>query len=51
MEVYDQMGRRVTAIRITSSDMQLDVSGWSGGVYFIRVNGTHLSRAGKLLKL
>ncbi|HTR28880.1 MAG TPA: M43 family zinc metalloprotease [Puia sp.] len=51
LEVFDQMGRRVTAIRITSPEMQVDVSGWSSGLYFIGINGSRISRTGKLLKL
>jgi hypothetical protein len=51
LEVIDQLGRRVTAIRITAPEMLLDVSGWSSGIYFIGVNGTRISSTGKVIKL
>jgi hypothetical protein len=51
LEVYDQLGRKVAVVRITSLVMQLDVSGWAGGMYIIRVNGGRGSATGKLLKV
>jgi hypothetical protein len=38
-------------MRITSTEMQLDVSSWSAGVYFIRVSGGRVPEAGKLVKI
>jgi hypothetical protein len=51
LQVYDQMGRKVEEIRITSSEMQLNVSGLAAGVYFIRVSGGKVPMAGKLVKV
>ncbi|HET6256927.1 MAG TPA: M43 family zinc metalloprotease [Puia sp.] len=51
LEVYDQLGRKVAVVRITSMVMQLDVSGWAGGVYFVRVEGGKKGAAIKLLKI
>lgn len=39
LEVYDQLGRQLAAVRITSLELQLDVSGWASGVYFLRTIG------------
>ena len=51
LEVYDRLGRLVAVVRITSLQLQLDVSGWASGVYFIRVNGGRASTAAKLVKI
>jgi hypothetical protein len=51
LEVYDQLGRQVAAVRITSLVLQLDVSGWASGVYFIRVGGGGNGETAKLVKL
>jgi hypothetical protein len=51
LEVFDQMGRRVKVVRITAMVVALDVSGWSPGMYFIRVSGGRGVVAGKLLKV
>jgi hypothetical protein len=51
LEVYDQLGRRVAVVRITSSVLQLDVSGWASGVYFIRVGGGKNGETYKLVKI
>lgn len=51
LEVFDQMGRRVKVVRITAMVVPLDVSGWSPGMYFIRVSGGRGVVAGKLLKI
>ena len=51
MEVYDQLGRLVLTMRITSVELQLDVSSWSAGVYFLRVSGAKVPVAGKLVKI
>jgi hypothetical protein len=50
LEVYDQFGRQVLTMRITSMQLRLDVSSWSAGMYFIRMNGGGKAVAGKLLK-
>jgi hypothetical protein len=51
LEVYDQVGRQVLTMRITSTQLLLDVSSWSAGMYFIRVSGAGKPIAGKLLKV
>ena len=51
LEVYDQLGRRVAVVRITSLVLQLDVSGWASGVYFIRVGGGKNGETAKLVKI
>ena len=51
LEVYDRLGRQMAVVRITSLELQLDVSGWASGVYFIRVNGGRVSTAAKLVKI
>jgi Pregnancy-associated plasma protein-A/Secretion system C-terminal sorting domain len=50
LDVYDQLGRRVLTIRITSTYMQLDVSEWNKGMYLLRVKGVGRA-ASKLLKI
>jgi Pregnancy-associated plasma protein-A/Secretion system C-terminal sorting domain len=51
LEAYDQLGRQVLTMRITSAELQLDVSSWSAGVYFMRVSGGRVPIAGKLVKI
>ncbi|GGA91920.1 M43 family zinc metalloprotease [Puia dinghuensis] len=38
LEVYDRMGQRVMAVRVTNLTFGLDVSRLAGGLYYIRVN-------------
>jgi hypothetical protein len=49
--VYDQLGRKVAELRITSQVLQLDISGWAQGVYFIRVGGGKNGATAKLVKI
>lgn len=51
LDVYNQLGQRVTTMRITSQAMQLDVSGWGRGIYFIRVSGGKNGETSKLVKI
>jgi hypothetical protein len=51
LDVYNQLGQRVMAIRVTSQALQLDVSGLGGGIYFIRISGVKSGETGKLVKL
>ena len=51
LEVYDQMGRQVSTLRITSTQLQMDVSSWSAGMYYIRVILGGKAVAGKLIKI
>jgi hypothetical protein len=38
LEVYDRMGQRVMATRVTGLDLSLDISHLPGGLYYIRLN-------------
>jgi hypothetical protein len=49
--VYDQLGRQVLTMRITSMQLQLDVSSWSAGMYFIRVSEGGKAVSAKLIKI
>jgi hypothetical protein len=51
LEVYDQLGRKMAEVRITSLVLQLDVSAWTEGVYFIRVGGGKNGETAKLVKI
>jgi hypothetical protein len=51
LEVYDQLGRRVAVVRITSLVLQLDISGWASGVYFVRASGGKNGETAKLVKI
>ncbi|HEY4109052.1 M43 family zinc metalloprotease [Puia sp.] len=51
LEVYDQMGQRVMASRITDLSFGLDVSHLSSGVYFIRINDGRGASGYKFVKL
>jgi len=51
LEVYDQVGRQMLTLRITSMVLQVDASSWSPGMYLIRVSGSGKMVTGKLLKV
>jgi hypothetical protein len=51
LEVYSQTGQRVMATRVTTQNFTLDVSGLSGGVYFIRIGNSGGQTSLKLVKL
>ena len=51
LDVFNQLGQRVMTMRITSQAMQLDVSGWGKGIYFIRVSGGKNGVTAKLVKI
>jgi hypothetical protein len=51
LEVYDQLGRKMAEVRITSLVLQLDVSAWTEGVYFIRVGAGKNGETAKLVKI
>ena len=48
LQVYNQLGQRVMAIRVTSLVFQLDVSALGQGIYFVRAGS---GGAGKLVKM
>ena len=39
LEIYNQVGMKVMAVRVTQLSFQLNISGLSGGVYFMRLAG------------
>ncbi|HEV9036087.1 MAG TPA: T9SS type A sorting domain-containing protein [Puia sp.] len=51
LEVYNQEGQRVMGTRVTSQDFNLDVSGLSGGIYFIRLSNGGGQQSLKLVKM
>jgi hypothetical protein len=51
LEVYDQLGRQLAVVRITSLVLELDVSGWASGVYYIRAGGGKNGETAKLVKI
>jgi hypothetical protein len=51
LDVYNQLGQRVITMRVTSQVMQLDVSGWGKGIYFIRVSGGKKGATSKLVRI
>ena len=51
LEVYDRMGQRVMASRITDLNFGLDVSGLSSGIYFIRINDGKAASGNTFVKL
>jgi hypothetical protein len=48
LEVYNQVGMKVMTVRVTELSFQLNLSGLSGGVYFLRLDG---GGSGKFVKL
>ncbi len=48
LEVYNQVGMKVMAVRVTELSFQLNLSGLSGGVYFLRLDGGGSSKFVKL---
>lgn len=48
LDIYNQVGMKVKSVRVTQLSFQLDVSGLSGGVYFMRIEGGGGSRFVKL---
>ena len=48
LDIYNQVGMKVKSVRVTELSFQLDVSGLSGGVYFMRIEGGGGSRFVKL---
>jgi hypothetical protein len=51
LEVYDRMGQRVMASRITDLNIGLDVSSLSKGIYFIRINDGKTASGNTFVKL
>jgi hypothetical protein len=51
LEVFNQVGQRVMVMRVTQQNFQLNVSSFSGGIYFIRVAGGGDRNTLKLVKL
>jgi len=48
LDIYNQVGIKVMSVRVTELSFQLNVSGLSGGLYFMRVEGGGSSRFVKL---
>jgi len=51
LEVYNQMGQIVMAMRITQSNFQLNTGGLAGGLYFIRLGNSAGQESLKFVKL
>ncbi len=51
LEVYNQLGQKLMAVRVTALTVQLPVSGLKGGMYFIRVDDGKKRWCRKLVKL
>jgi hypothetical protein len=51
LEVCNTLGQPVMTVRIGAQVIQLDVSNWNAGMYFIRVSGGSNKLVGKLLKI
>ncbi|HMI59735.1 MAG TPA: T9SS type A sorting domain-containing protein, partial [Puia sp.] len=48
LEVYNQVGIKVMAVRVTDLSFQLNLSGLAGGVYFLHLEGGGNSKFVKL---
>ena len=48
LDIYNQVGMKVKSVRVTQLSFQLDLSGLSGGVYFMKIEGGRSSRFVKL---
>jgi hypothetical protein len=51
LDVYNQVGQRVLTQPITTLSFQLNITGLSGGLYFVRLRGSHRQDSYKLVKL
>ena len=51
LEVYNQMGQIVIAMRVTGTSFQLNVSGLAGGLYFMRLVGGGSQEISKFVKM
>lgn len=51
LEVYNQMGQIVMAMRVTQSNFQLNTGGLAGGLYFIRLGNSAGQESLKFVKL
>jgi hypothetical protein len=51
LEVYDQLGRKVVVVRVTALSQTIDVSGWTSGVFFVRLVGGTKSGVIKIMKI
>jgi len=51
LDVYNQLGQRVMAVRVTALTFQLNVTGLTSGIYFIRVGDGKMESVGKIVKL
>lgn len=51
MEVYNQVGQLVMATRITQSTTQINVTGLSGGIYFVHIGNGGSQQSLKFVKL
>ncbi|HVS95437.1 MAG TPA: M43 family zinc metalloprotease [Puia sp.] len=51
LEVYDQTGQRIMATRVTTQDFNLNVSGLSSGIYFIRLSNGGSQQSLRLVKM
>jgi hypothetical protein len=51
LDVYNQIGQKITSLIVTQSQFQLNISSFAKGVYFIKVNGNTCKVMTKLMKL
>ena len=51
LEVYNQMGQIVMAMRVTQANFQLNISGLAGGLYFVRLGNNAAQESLKFVKL
>lgn len=51
LEVYNQTGQIVMAMRVTETSFQLNISGLANGLYFIRITGGGSQESAKFVKL
>jgi hypothetical protein len=51
LEVYNQMGQIVMAMRVTQANFQLNTAGLAGGLYFIRMANSGSQESLKFVKL
>jgi hypothetical protein len=51
LDVYNQMGQKVLSRRMNDLSLQLDLSAWPGGVYFLHIADGHQQNTFKLVKM
>jgi hypothetical protein len=51
LEIYNQVGQQVMTMRVTQPVFQLNVSGWAGGIYYMKLRKGNQQCGFKLVKL